>query len=170
MIGEKMQSAINKQINAELYSSYLYLSMSAYFSTENLAGFANWMRIQAQEELMHAMKFFDFINERGGKVTVEKIDQPAVKWESAKAVFQNVLDHEIHVTQLINNLVNLAIEEKDHASNIFLQWFITEQIEEEASAEEVLNKLKMIGTDVTALYMLDKELAARVFTPPAAAK
>jgi len=170
MIGEKMQSAINKQINAELYSSYLYLSMSAYFSTENLAGFANWMRVQAQEELMHAMKFFDFINERGGKVTVEKIDQPAVKWENPKAVFQNVLDHEIHVTKLINDLVNLAIEEKDHASNIFLQWFITEQIEEEASAEEVLTKLKMIGTDATALYMLDKELAARVFTPPAAGK
>lgn len=170
MIGEKMQSAINKQINAELYSSYLYLSMSAYFSSENLAGFANWMRVQAQEELMHAMKFFDFINERGGKVTVEKIDQPAVKWENPKAVFQNVLDHEIHVTKLINDLVNLAIEEKDHASNIFLQWFITEQIEEEASAEEVLTKLKMIGTDATALYMLDNELAARVFTPPAAGK
>ena len=163
MINKKMEEAINKQINAELYSSYLYLSMSAYFSLINLAGFANWMRIQAQEELTHAMKFYDYINERGGKVILTKIEQPKSEWKSAMEAFEDTYSHECVVTGLINDLVNLAIEEKDHSSNAFLQWFVTEQVEEEASAQEILDKLKFIGDNGAALFMIDKDLGQRIF-------
>lgn len=163
MINKKMEEAINKQINAELYSSYLYLSMSAYFSLINLGGFANWMKIQAQEELTHAMKFYDYINERGGKVTLTKIEQPKTEWKSALEAFEDTYNHECVVTGLINDLVNLAIEEKDHSSNVFLQWFVTEQVEEEASAQEILDKLKFIGDNGAALFMIDKDLSQRNF-------
>jgi ferritin len=168
MVKKKIEAALNKQCNAELYSSYLYLSMSAYFQSINLPGFANWMRVQTQEELVHAMKFYDFINERGGRVTLQKIDSPPTKWASPLNAFESAYKHEQKVTGLINDLVNLAVGEKDHATNIFLQWFVTEQVEEEASADEVVQKLKLVGKDSGGLFMLDGEMGQRVFTPPAA--
>jgi ferritin len=168
MVKKKIEAALNKQLNAELYSSYLYLSMSAYFQSINLPGFANWMRVQTQEELVHAMKFYDFINERGGRVTLQKIDSPPTTWASPLNVLENTYKHEQKVTGLINDLVNLAVGEKDHATNIFLQWFVTEQVEEEASADEVVQKLKLVGKDSGGLFMLDGEMGQRVFTPPAA--
>jgi len=167
MIKKKMQEALNKQLNAEYYSSYLYLSMAAYFESMNLKGFANWMRIQTQEEMVHVMKFYDYLIERGGKVTLSPIEGPPIKWSSPLAAFENAYQHEQKVTGLINDLVNLAIAEQDHATNNFLQWFVSEQVEEEASADEVVQKLKLIGKDSGGLFMLDRELAQRVFTPPA---
>ncbi len=167
MIKERMQGALNEQINAEFYSSYLYLSMSAYFQSLDLSGFANWMRVQAQEELMHALKIYDYVHERGGKVALRQIDSPPVEWDSPTAAFEHVYEHEQKVTGLINGLVDLAIEEKDHASNNFLQWFVSEQVEEEASANAVLQKLKLMGQVGNGLFMLDQEFAQRVFTPPA---
>ncbi len=166
MLGEKIQDALCEQLNAELYSSYLYLSMSANFSDSDLGGFANWMRIQAKEELVHAMKFYDYINERGGRVTLKEIIAPQKEWESPKTAFEHVYSHEQKVTGLINGLVDLAISEKDHATNDFLGWFVTEQVEEEGSANAVLKKLELIGDDPSGLLMLDSELALRVFTPP----
>ena len=168
MLDEKMQTALNKQMNAELYSSYLYLSMSAYFQSISLPGFANWLRIQAQEELVHAMKFYDFINERGGRVMLQPVEGPPTEWSSPLDVFENTYKHEQKVTGLINDLVNLAVKEGDHATNIFLQWFVTEQVEEESSADEVVQKLKLMGDAKGGLFMLDREMAQRVFTPPAA--
>jgi len=169
MLKKKILKALNDQINAEMFSSYLYLSMEAYFQSLSLKGFAAWMRVQAQEEMVHAMKFYDFINERGGKVTLEAIAKPDSAWASPLAAFEAVLKHEEHVTDLINNLVDLAISEKDHASNNFLQWFISEQVEEEASASEVVEKLKLIKDNSSGLFMVDEELGQRVFTMPAAA-
>ena len=169
MLNEKIQAALNKQLNAELYSSYLYLSMSGYFQSINLLGFANWMRVQAQEELVHAMKFYDFINDRGGRVALQPVEGPPTEWSSPLDAFENAYRHEQKVTGLINDLVNLAVKERDHATNIFLQWFVTEQVEEEASADEVVQKLKLMGDDGGGLFMLDREMAQRVFTPPAAA-
>jgi len=166
MLSKKMEKALNKQINAELYSSYLYLSMSAYFESVSLAGLAHWMRQQAQEELFHGMKIFDFVNERGGRALLDSIEKPKSKWASTQAVFKNVLEHEQLVTSLINDLVNLALDERDHATNIFLQWFVSEQVEEEASAGEIVDKLKLIKNDPNGLFMLDRELGQRTFTWP----
>jgi len=167
MIKAKMEKAINYQINREMYSAYLYLSMSAYFGNINLKGFASWMRVQAQEEMSHAMKLYDYLGERGGRITLASIEDPPQEWGSPLKVFEHVYSHEQKVTGLINDLVNLAIAEKDHASNSFLQWFVTEQVEEEASASEVLERLKLAGKDAGGLFMLDNELSQRVFTPPA---
>jgi ferritin len=166
MITKKMQEALNGQINAELYSAYLYLSMEAYFKSENLPGFANWMRAQTQEELMHAMKIYDFLNERGGRVILKPIEEPQAQWDSPLAAFEAAYKHEQKVTGLINDLVNLAIEEKDHATNSFLQWFVNEQVEEEASADEVVQKLKRVEKAPGGMFMIDQELGQRVFTPP----
>lgn len=166
MIKKKIQQALNKQLNAELFSSYLYLSMAAYFESVSLKGFANWMRIQTQEELVHAMKFYDYLIERGEKVTLTSIEGPPTEWASALKVFEHVSQHEQKVTSLINDLVNLAISERDHATTNFLQWFVSEQVEEEASANEVVEKLKLMGDARQGLFMLDRELAQRVFTPP----
>jgi ferritin len=161
MLSQKMTTALNNQVNAELYSSYLYLAMSAHFSDVNLEGFAHWMNMQAREELLHAMKFFDYINERGGRIMLQAIDAPPAAWDSPLAVFNQVLAHEQKVTGLINDLVNLAVAEKDHASNIFLQWFVTEQVEEEASVNSVLQKLKLMGDNSGGLFMIDQQLLAR---------
>ena len=161
MISEKMQEAINGQLNAELYSSYLYLSMNAYFKSINLDGFANWMYSQAQEELTHAMKFYDFINQRGGRVNLLQIEAPPAQWNSPQAVFEATLEHEQKVTGLINELVELALSEHDHASNIFLQWFVTEQVEEEESVTAVLEQLNLMGEAKGGLFMIDRELAKR---------
>lgn len=166
MLNRKMEKALNDQINAELYSAYLYLAMEAHFTMEGLPGFAAWMRAQTQEEMFHAMKMYDFIHERGGQAVLAAIAKPPGKWKSPVDVFENVLAHEQKVTGLINGLVDLALAEKDHATHIFLQWFVTEQVEEEASAGEVLQKLKLIGKDANGLFVLDRELGQRVFTPP----
>ena len=170
MISKKMEEALNGQVNAELYSAYLYLSMQACFESMNLAGFANWMHIQALEETTHAMKIYDFVNERGGRVTLKAIDQPPTEWKSALDLFEATLKHEQKVTGLINALVDLSIEEKDHATNSFLQWFVTEQVEEEKNAEAIVAKLRLIEGSPQALYMLDREMAQRVFAPPPAAE
>jgi len=167
MLSDSMETALNKQINAEMYSSYLYLSMSSYFESVDLTGMASWMRSQAQEEMFHAMKFYDYVNERGGRVLLAAIEKPRSEWSSALEVFENTLDHERTVTGLINGLVDLALEERDHATNIFLQWFVSEQVEEEATAGGIVNKLKLIGGDAAGLFALDQELGRRVFTPPA---
>ncbi len=167
MIGKKMQDALNEQINAEFYSAYLYLSMAAYFESTNLPGFATWMRVQTQEELLHGMKIYDYVNERGGRVALKSIGEPQTEWESPLAAFEAAYKHEQKVTGLISGLVNLAIEEKDIAANTFLQWFVDEQVEEEESAETVVNKLKLVADASDGMKMLDDEMGQRVFTPPA---
>jgi len=167
MISKKMENAINRQINWELYSSYLYLSMSAYFDSTNLKGCSSWMRIQAMEEQAHTKKFYDFLTARGGRVVLSAIKSPPAEWKSPLAVFENVLEHEQNVTALINSLVDLSVKLKDHATNSFLQWFVNEQVEEEASADEVVQSLKLNKNNPGGLYMLDKELAQRTFVPPA---
>jgi ferritin len=161
MLTEKMQTALNGQLNAELYSSYLYLSMNAYFKSVNLDGFANWMHYQAQEELEHSLKFYDFIIQRGGKVVLSQIEAPPTEWDSPMAVFEATLAHEQKVTGLINDLVEIAHEERDHATNIFLQWFVSEQVEEEESVGGVLEQLKLMGDAKGGLFMIDRELAKR---------
>ncbi len=168
MICEKIQDAFNNQLNAELYSAYLYMSMSADFEDKNLKGFAAWMRVQAMEEFAHADKFYRFIIDRGGKVKLTAIDGPETEWATSLAVFEAVYAHERKVTGLIDDLVDLAASQRDHAAGIFLQWFVTEQVEEEASASGIVRKLQLIGESGNALLMLDRELGARVSTPPAA--
>jgi len=168
MISKKIEDALNEQINAEFYSAYLYLSMEAYFESANLPGFANWMRAQTQEETMHAMKIYDFVNERGGRVLLKSIAKPPTEWQSPLAAFEAAHKHEQRVTGLINDLVNLAVEEKDHAAKTFLQWFVDEQVEEEASVNKVVQKLKKTDRTAGEQLLIDKELGRRVFTPPAA--
>ena len=169
MLNDKMREALNDQLIAETYSGYLYLAMGAYFEAEGLRGFAHWMGIQAREEFFHAAKFYNFINERGGRVVLKAIDGPPTEWASPLAVFEAVLAHEQKVTGLINDLVGLAQEEKDHASGIFLQWFVTEQVEEEDSAGEILQQLKLVGEAGQGLFMLDKEMGQRAVSPTVAA-
>jgi len=156
MLNEKVEKALNEQINAEMFSSYLYLSMSAYFQSLNLAGFAAWMKVQALEELYHAMKIYGYIEERGGRVTLETIEKPTRQWESPLNAFEAAYQHERKVSGMIDHLVNLAIDERDHASNNFLQWFVSEQVEEESTADGVVQKL----------FMLDREMALRAFNLP----
>lgn len=166
MIGKKMEKALNGQVNAELYSSYLYLSMSAYFESLKLKGFANWMRVQAQEEAVHAMKIYDHIIERSGRVILRAVEAPPTGWDSPLAVFEQVYSHERKVTGLINDLVDLATSENDPATKSFLQWFVDEQAEEEDSANQVLQKLKLVGEAPDGLFMIDGELAEREFSAP----
>ena len=161
MLSKTIQDAMNEQIKNELYSAYLYLSMSAYCEAANLPGFAHWMRVQAQEEVTHAIKFYDFICERGGRVVLQAIDQPPVEFQSPRAVFEQTLEHEQKVTAMIHDLYGLAAQEKDYASQAFLQWFVTEQVEEEGSATQIVETLKMIGDKGQALVMLDRELGKR---------
>jgi len=165
MLNKKMEDAINEQIKWELYSGYLYLSMSAWFAAEGLPGFAHWMRLQGQEELTHALKFYDYVLERGGRVALMSIDQPEKDWKTPLAVLEHTQTHEQHVTARINDLMTTAQKEKDHAAVIFLQWFVSEQVEEEDSVAEVLSKLKLVSKDGAGMYMLDKEMALRVITP-----
>ena len=164
----EIQDAFNKQINAELFSSYLYLSMSSYFESKDLPGMAAWMRVQAQEEVSHAMKFFDFINERRGRVVLSGIGSPKTDWASPLEAFEDAFKHECGISARIDALVDIAAEQKDHAATAFLQWFVTEQVEEESSVDAIVSKLKMFGDHSMGLVMLDKELQGRVFTPPAA--
>ena len=166
MISKEMEKAFLEQINAELYSEYLYLSMKAYFASLNLNGFVNWMDVQVQEEHAHAMGMYDYVIERGGKVELFAIEKPECDWDSPLAVFEAVLKHEEYVTSRINALMDVAEETKDRAAMIFLNWYLKEQVEEEANVGGVLAQLKMIGTDANTLYALDKELATRTFVQP----
>ncbi len=161
MISEKIQDAFNEQLNVELASAYLYLSMSAYFEAENFSGFAHWMRAQAQEEMGHAMRFFNHINDRSGRVILKALEAPTKEWESPLAAFEDALKHEELITQKINELVELAQAEKDHAAFEFLQWFVDEQVEEEKSVGDVVHKLRLAGDNAGALMFLDKELGSR---------
>lgn len=161
MINKTMQDAINEQINKELFSSYLYLSMAAYFEAKNLSGFGNWMRVQADEEREHAMKFYNFILETGGKVTLKAIDAPKTEWNSNLEVAEEVAAHEAKVTASIYALYELAQKEKDYPAQVMLQWFITEQVEEEKNAAEIVADLKLIEERGTAVLMLDKQLGKR---------
>ncbi len=163
MINKKMEAAINEQINAEFYSAYFYLSMAAYFETLDLEGCSNWMQTQYKEEIAHTMKFFHYLNERGGKVVLKGVAEPPHSWESPMHVFQETLKHEEHVTSLINGLMDLALSERDHATTNFLQWYVEEQVEEEATVGAIISKLKMVAHSPESLFLLDKELGTRVF-------
>jgi len=161
MISKSIQDAINEQINKELYSSYLYLSMAAYFENKNLPGFAKWMYVQADEERSHGMKFFQHLLERGGKVELKTIVQPEVDWNTSLDVFKHVLEHEMVVTASINSLYELALKEKDYPFQVLLHWFITEQVEEEKNASDIIQQLELIDAHGTAVLMLDKQLGKR---------
>lgn len=165
MLSEKMEKALNDQMTAEFHSGYLYLSMAAYLEELDYPGFAQWMNVQAREEQDHGMKLYNYIIARGGRVTLEALDAPQTEWDDVEAIFQHVLEHEQLVTSLINNLVDLAIEEKDHATNQFLQWYVAEQVEEEENAMENLGKIKRGKNSPDILFMLDTEFGSRTYTP-----
>ena len=165
MLSKKMVKALNEQINKEVYSAYLYMAMSSYSDFIGLKGFANWFMVQYQEEMEHAMRFYNYIQEQGEQVKLLAIDQPQTKFASPLAMFEKTLEHEKYVTKRINMLVDQAMKENDHATQIFLQWFVTEQVEEEANANDILAKLKLVGKQGNGLFMVDKDLAARTFTP-----
>jgi len=163
-----MKKALDRQLNNEIYSAYLYLSMSSYAGSIGLRGFANWFMVQYQEEMVHAMKFYNYINSQGEHVDLAQISGPPTSFDTPLDMFQQTLKHEQFITSSINELIDLALQEKDHATNIFLQWFVTEQIEEEENDRDIIGKLKLIGDNGQGLLMLDGELGARVFTPPPA--
>ena len=168
MLSEKMAKALNDQLNFELYSSYVYYAMSAYCQSLDLVGMANWFKVQVQEELFHASRFFDYICDRGGRVRLEKIDGPPVEWDSPLSSFASALKHEQEVTRRISSLVDLAREEKDRSTDTFLQWFVTEQIEEEASVSQIVGQLRLVGSEGPGLFMVDQQLATRTFVMPTA--
>ena len=161
MINDELRDAINEQIKYELYSAYMYLAMSADCSHRNLTGFAHWLRMQAQEEVEHAMRFYDFLVERGGRVELQAIDRPPLDFGSPRQIMEQSLEHERFVTSRINGLYDLAIETQDRPAQVMLQWFITEQVEEEASIDEIVQRMNMFGSDGPALFMLDRDLGAR---------
>ena len=161
MISAGLQDAINEQINRELYSAHLYLSMSAYFETLSLGGFAHWMRAQYHEEVSHAMKLFDFITDRDGRVVLKSIEQPPIEFESPRSVMQMSLDHEREITRMIDNLYELALAEKDYSAHVLLEWFVDEQVEEEKVLTEIVDHLKIIGDDGTGLLMMNARLGDR---------
>jgi ferritin len=168
MLSKKIEQTLNDQLNFEIFSANIYMSMAAYFDSLNLKGFANWMKIQYQEEILHMTKFYDFINERGGRVVISAMESPPTKWDSPLAAFEHALSHERIVSGRIDDMMTLATDQKDHASVNFLQWFVGEQVEEESSVDAVVQQLKLIGDAPGAMFMLDRELGARIFTPPAA--
>jgi ferritin len=170
MIGKKLESAINNQIQAEMYSANLYLAMSYYTESKNLKGAAHWLNVQYQEESTHFMKFLGYLSQRGGKIELQAVEAPPSEFGSPLALFEKVLLHEQHVSSLINDLYTVAVEEKDYAAQMFLQWFITEQVEEEASASDVIEKLRLIGNNDSAIFYIDQELAKRTFVPDPAAQ
>ena len=164
MISQKMQDAINEQINEELFSGYLYYSMSAYFESINLPGFAHWMRVQALEEQEHAHRFYNYLTERGGDVKLAELKAPKTEWSSPLNAFEEAYKHEQHITGRINKLMDMAQEGRDHASVNFLQWFVAEQVEEEATADDAVQRLKLVEDSKGGLFMMDKEMGARAFT------
>jgi ferritin len=161
-----MEKALNGQVNKEMYSAYLYMSMSAASEIKGLKGFANWFMVQYHEEMLHAMKIYEFVMRRGGKITIGQIAEPPSVFDGPLDMFKKTLDHENFITKSINDLVDLAIEEKDHATQIFLQWYVTEQVEEEENDNTIIGQLEMIGEREGGIFMLDKELAARMTTVP----
>jgi len=163
MLKEKMLTALNEQINAEQYSAFLYLSMSSWFHDKGLPGFTNWMYIQYQEELTHANKLFNYVVERGEKPVLKAIDQMPVEWDGIIEIYEATLKHEQLITSLIDNLVDVAIEVRDHATQSFLQWFVDEQVEEEANVTEILDNLKLINGQGNGIFMLDREMRGRAF-------
>ena len=167
MLKKEIEKALNTHLNEEFFSANLYLSISAYFSSIDLPGFAHWMKIQYEEETFHGMKFLDFIDIRGGRVKIEGIKKPEFEWKSPLDAFEEAFKHEQYISSRINDLVDLALKERDHALNNFLQWFVSEQMEEEATTNGIFQKLKKMKDSATSLLMLDQELAGRVFTPPA---
>ncbi len=169
MIKKEVLDALNEQINAESYSAYMYLSMAAYFENLGLSGFANWMKVQYQEEAAHALKFFNYVVGRGGKVVLKAIEQVPVDFNGIVDVYEKTLVHENHVTDLINNLMNIAVGASDHASQSFFKWFVDEQVEEEANVEKILATLKLINGQGNGIFMMDRELGQRVFVDPNAA-
>lgn len=168
MISEKISEALNEQLKWEMYSANLYLAMSAYFSDIGLPGFANWMRVQYQEETAHALKFYDFVLARGGRSKLSAIDEPPSQWATPLEAFKTTAVHEAEVTRRINELVHLAKAEHDFATDIFLQWFVTEQIEEEENVKAIIDRLKLVNGEGQGLLMLDAEAAARTYTAPPA--
>jgi ferritin len=161
MISKKMQDALIEQINVELYSAYLYLAMAAEFESQSFKGMAGWMEVQAKEETEHAKKLYNFVNDRGGRVTLKAIDAPPAEWKSPAAAFQAAYEHEQKVTSMIHNLVDIARSEKDKAAEVMLDWFVNEQVEEEAQTGEIADKLKMIKESANGLFMLDNALGKR---------
>ena len=170
MLKQEMLNALNEQINAEQYSAMLYLSMSAYFNEKGLPGFANWMYVQYQEELSHANKFYNYVVERGGKVELKAIDQVPTTWDGVIDVYEETLKHEQHVTALINGLMDVAFDQRDHAAQSFLRWFVDEQVEEEANVTEILDTLKLINGQGNGIFMLDREMRNRTFVDETAAE
>jgi ferritin len=166
MINEKLEKEFNIQINKELYSEYLYLAMKTYFMEQNLMGFVNWFDVQVQEEHAHAIGMFNYLNERGGKIELLPIDKPEFNGKTPLEIFEEVLKHEQYVTSRINTVYDVAEEVRDRAAMKFLDWYIDEQVEEEASVDGVLSTLRLIGDDKNALLLLDKDLATRTFTAP----
>ncbi|MBU3912419.1 MAG: ferritin [Candidatus Omnitrophica bacterium] len=166
MISTKMTDSINEQINKEIYSGYLYLSMAAYSASIGLNGFANWFKAQLQEEIAHAQKFYDYIVKQGGRVVLQAIDEPPKDFKDARDLFQKTLDHEKIVTKRINDLVIIARKENDRATETLLQWFVTEQVEEEETPTRILQKFDLIGKDENGLLTIDSQLATRVSVPP----
>ncbi len=165
MLSKNMETKLNEHTNAEFYSAHLYLSMSAYFKSIDLLGFANWMRVQFEEEMSHGMRFFEFVDMMDGRAKLTEIPAPPVEWESPLDVFEQTYKHERAVSSRIYDLVSLAIKENDHATNNFLQWFVSEQVEEEASAKAIMKKLKFLGDSKSALFMIDQEMEKRIFAP-----
>lgn len=161
MLNKKVQDALNQQLNEELYSSYEYLAMSAFFDEQNLDGMSKWMKIQSSEEYEHAMKFYAYILQANGKVELNAIKEPTKNFKTPLDVFEATYQHEKNVTKMIYELFDVTLTEKDHASNIFLQWFITEQVEEEATALKIVDKLKMLADTKSGLYLIDRELGQR---------
>ncbi len=161
MLSKTLEAAINEQIKNELYSAYLYLSMSAYLEANNMPGSARWMRLQSEEETSHAMKLFDYMNDRGNRVVLQAIDQPPSEFASVLDIFEKALEHEQKVTGMINRIYELAVKENDYPTQVELQWFITEQVEEEKSAGDIVEQLKIVGEHGPSLIMLDRALGAR---------
>ena len=166
MLDKKLEAAFNDQINKELYSEYLYLGMKSIFADMNLPGFVNWFDVQVQEERAHAMGMFDYVHERNAQVTLAAIDKPEIKGSTPLEIFEQVLEHEEFVTSRINALYDVAEETKDRAAMQFLDWFVKEQGEEETNANDLITKMELFGSDPKSLYMLNQELAARVYSAP----
>jgi len=166
MISATIETVLNKQINREMYSAYLYMSMSQHSATMGLKGISNWFMCQYHEEMLHAMKMYEYVQRQGGKVTLETIDKPPSEWSSALTMFEDTLAHEQQITSHINDLMEEAIADKDHATQIFLQWYVSEQVEEEENDNDIIAQLKLIGNDAQGLLSLDKELATRTVSVP----
>ena len=165
MLSPKLEAALNQQINEEYYSSYIYRSMVAYFESKNLDGCAHWMRMQADEEHMHALKIFNYVLERGGKVELQTVKAPPHEWDSPVAAFEAALEHEKLMTKHIAELADLALEERDHATNNVMQWYVSEQVEEESNVDDIVNKLHLVGDSGAGLFMIDRELKTRTVSP-----